>query len=95
MIRKALLGLVLLIAFDLSLPTTSFSSGLVTLRGKLVSITETSVIIATKRSEYTVGKKYIDPKLAKTLVHPGIRTQVAVPFQAIERVKSIKKRSSG
>ena len=70
------------------LTSSSWAGGLVTIAGRLVSITATQYVVETKSSTYHIKKSAISPSEAKKITRTEIPVSFAVPFEAILAVQS-------
>lgn len=83
--------LILLFIIIFSTITQALGSGVVTVSGKLVSITKTQFIVEMNDSTYYMNRKAVHPIEAEKLTKLGVMVSVAVPFEGIESVKSNQK----
>lgn len=68
-------------------PILTFASGMITVSGKLTSITKDSFVVETQQSVYTIKRSAVSPAVAEKLERTETQVSLAVPFDGIERVK--------
>jgi hypothetical protein len=71
--------------------TSSFAGGVVTVQGKLVSITDTDYVIETSSQVFSIKRSAVTKDQASKMEHTEIPVSVTVPFNAIDRVQAKKK----
>jgi hypothetical protein len=71
-----------------SLELISQAGGVITIKGKLTSITSTQYIIETKNMVYSISKSAVTPDQAEKLERTEIEVALPVPLEAVEKVKS-------
>jgi hypothetical protein len=79
-----------LISFFLA--TQSFAGGVVTIHGKLVSITDVDYVIETSTQVFSVKRSAITKEQASQMEHTEIEVSVTVPFKSIDSVHAKKKK---
>ena len=66
-----------------------YASGILTVSGKLVSITEQEFAIETKTSVYSINRKAVSPDESKLITRTEVPVSLHVGPEAILRVKKI------
>lgn len=70
------------------LSSTCFASGVITVSGKLTSITDSFYLVETNKSVFFIQKGSVNPQLASTLTQTEVPVTLTVPFDAIAMVKT-------
>jgi hypothetical protein len=91
MLKNSMLTKLLLIPVFLLITSTCFSSGIMTISGKLTSITDTLYLVETQQSVFYIEKSAISPSVAATLDKTNVPVSLTVPMDAITLIKSKKK----
>ncbi len=69
-----------------SIPT--FANNIVTVEGKLTSITSTHYVVETKDNSYFIDREAIPETYAEKLDRTEVDVSLQIPMEAIQRVKS-------
>ena len=76
------------------LASKSLASGVITISGKLTSITQTQYLVETRKSTYYIRRDSLSPKVVETLNKTDIPVTLTIPLDSITLVRS-KKSTSG
>lgn len=65
-----------------------FGSAIITVSGKLTSITSKDYVVEMPHSIYYINKKMVNPNVASKLTKTEIMVSVTVPMEAVDQVKT-------
>ncbi|MBC7385180.1 MAG: hypothetical protein H7301_03330 [Cryobacterium sp.] len=70
----------------------AFGSGVVSVEGKLTSITETDYIVESAHTTYSVKRSSVPKSIAKEIDRPRGQVRFTVPFEAVNTLKRRQKK---
>lgn len=66
------------------------AAGILTLSGKLISITPKAFIVRTEIATYSVKRSAVERSVAEKIDRPEVPVKFTVPFGAIDKVKPLR-----
>lgn len=66
---------------------SAWASGLITVKGKLISITPTEYAVETPASIYYINRSAVSPITASKITRTGVTVSIPVSFEGIDLVK--------
>jgi hypothetical protein len=84
---RPIIGMILLLLTS----SVGHASGVITVAGKLISITRTDYVIETPAQIFRIKRSAVTPAQAAQLEHTETQVALKVPFKAIESVSARQK----